>query len=259
MSNLPCVILAGGKGTRLSEETTVIPKPMLYVGDRPLLQHIIDIYIKQGVFDFYVPAGYKMDMILGHFLNNPYMLSVYTSHLDRVFEFQMTHYRVTVVDTGMETQTGGRLHRLREFLKGPFHFTYGDGLGNVDVRTVQWWFEHHKEAASMTLVRPEGRFGRAVENRQGKIIRFGEKVESENDWINGGFTVMSPLVLDGIADTECPDKCNLEKEIYPVLARHGYMGAVHHTGFWKCVDTLRDLEDLRTIYEEKGAEWLKLL
>lgn len=257
MNNLPCVILAGGKGTRLSEQTTVIPKPMLDVGNLPLLQHVMNIYINQGVTEFYIPAGYKMNMILGYFLDHPHMLSAATWKHDTSFSFQMTHYRVTVVNTGPDTQTGGRLYRLRDMLETPFHFTYGDGVGNVDVRAVQWWYEQHNEIATLSLVRPEGRFGRAVENRQGKVIQFGEKVESDNDWINGGFAVLSPKVFDGIASTDCPDKCNLEKEIYPVIARHGYMGAVHHTGFWKCVDTLRDLEDLRTIYEEKGAEWLK--
>lgn len=235
----------------MSEETSTIPKPMLMVGDKPLLQHIIDIYRAQGVWEFIIPVGYKKEQVYAHFLTQT---SHYHSIFDDGVEFQMGSYVVKVMDTGLETLTGGRLLRIHSLLKGykNFHFTYGDGVGNVDLQKLQ--AQHTGDTlVTMTVVHPVGRFGRAHVNKENKIFMFGEKVESPADWINGGFSILSTKLFLGIAG----DRCNLEKDVYPPVARHGFMNANKHEGFWQCVDTLRDLEELRKIYEQE-TPWLKL-
>lgn len=257
MSDLPCVILAGGRGTRLSEETSTIPKPMLMVGDKPLLQHVMDIYIQQGVWDFIIPVGYKSEMVRAWFLGQRDLLYFENDHHGATV-FQFGDYRVTVVDTGLDTQTGGRLLRVRKYLgqTDNFFFTYGDGVGNVDLQEL---LSHHSGDTLITLtaVHPAGRFGRVHflhDSLLGdSIIGFGEKIESESDWVNGGFAILSTRLMLGISG----DQCNLEKDVYPVVAQHGFMRAYRHEGFWKCVDTLRDLEELREIYKE-NAKWLML-
>lgn len=253
----PCVILAGGKGTRLLEETAIIPKPMLMVGDKPLLQHVMDIYIRQGVWNFIVPVGYRGEIVRAWFLTQD---PVYFFHDHRGgTEFQFNDYKVTVVDTGEETMTGGRLLRLQRFLKGHdnFYFTYGDGVADVDLRELT--AQHTGDTlVTLTAVHPAGRFGRIRflhdELIGTEITGFGEKVESEEDWVNGGFAILSSRLLFGISG----DRCNLEKDVYPVVAQHGFMKAYRHEGFWKCVDTLRDLEELRSIYKQENAPWMLL-
>lgn len=251
---LPCVILAGGRGTRLSEETASVPKPMLMVGDKPLLQHVIDVYIQQGVWNFIIPVGYKSEMIRAWFLGQPNLLYFATNHHGGT-EFQFGDYKVNVVDTGLDTLTGGRVYRVKDYLRGykNFHFTYGDGVANVDLQKLQ--AQHTGDTLiTMTVVHPVGRFGRAHVNKENKIFMFGEKVESQSDWINGGFSILSTRLFLGIAG----DRCVLERDVYPMVARYGFMNAYKHEGFWKCVDTLRDLEELRHIYQE-NAPWLKSL
>ncbi len=250
----PCVILAGGKGTRLLEETSVIPKPMLTVGGRPLLQHILNIYISQGVWEFFVPVGYKGEIVRAWFLSqNPLY---FTNDHRGGTEFQFGDYKVTVVDTGEETLTGGRILRLRRYLTGyeNFYFTYGDGLSDVNLRDVTA-LHTGDTLVTLTAVHPAGRFGRLRMAQDGSVIGFGEKVEAAADWINGGFAILSTRLMLGIAG----DRTNLEKDVYPVVAQHGFMKAYKHEGFWRCVDTLRDLEELRSIYRpEEIPPWLRL-
>lgn len=256
-NNRPCVILAGGRGTRLSEETASIPKPMLMVGDKPLLQHVMDTYLRQGVWNFYIPVGYKSEIVRAWFLGQPELLYFANDHHGGT-EFQFSNHKVTVVDTGLDTQTGGRVLRLKRYLQGyeEFYLTYGDGVANVDIKALT--ARHTGDTlVTLTAVRPTGRFGRIqFSNTSDQFVHgFGEKVEAKLDWVNGGFAVLSGRLMLGIAG----DKCNLEKDVYPVVAEHGLMKAHRHYGFWHCVDTLRDLEELRSIYkEETVAPWLRL-
>lgn len=248
---MKCVILCGGKGSRIMEMTDVIPKPMLPVGGKPLLQHIMDIYRRHGVDEFVLPLGYKKEHILAHLL---------TLHPMDVFarpgyqQFIYATYQVSAVDTGEDTQTGGRLKRVQHLLDGkPFHFTYGDGLADVDLSLVEYDFlRNNMDVSVITMVHPEGRFGRATLSEWGFIKNFGEKIETA-DWINGGFSILRSDVFRYIIG----DDTNLEKEVYPVLAEEGKLFGYRHHGFWKCVDTKRDLLELEEIYKEKGAIWQK--
>lgn len=248
---IPCVILAGGKGTRLSEETKEVPKPLLFVGDKPLLHHVIDIYRVQGVKEFIIPVGYLQHLIFNYFA------AICTDSFTVVngVEYIVDGCSVRLVDTGEETQTGGRLKRIKHAIgKRPFHFTYGDGVGNVNIHTLLDAQLGTWNLATITAVHPEGRFGRLVIDEHSQVTQFGEKIEAEQDWVNGGFSILSPRIINGVTG----DETNLEKEVYPVIAMYGFMAAVRHAGYWKAVDTLRDLEDLRKTYEERGPVWLML-
>lgn len=255
MSDLPVVILAGGLGTRLSEETAVVPKPMIKVVGSPMLSHIMDIYLEQGLWNFFIPVGYKQEVVMGWFLSQRPLYYETDHHGSSVFQFN--NYKVTVVDTGVDTMTGGRLLKLRPYLNNrPFHFTYGDGLGNVNLHELENAALGSYNIATVTAVRPAGRFGRFdIDGNQ--VVGFGEKVESDSDWVNGGFAVLKPPIFKGIA-ANGEETCNLERDVYPILAKYGYMGLYKHTGYWKCVDTLRDLQELEKTYIEKGAVWLKI-
>lgn len=248
---MKCVILCGGKGTRLMEMTDVLPKPMLPVGDRPLLHHIFDIYKKWGLRDFYLPVGYKKEQIIAYLLG-----SIGTGEYScqgGVLKFTFPDMTITVVDTGSETLTGGRLKRLEPFLRdAPFHFTYGDGLSDVNLCQVDFLHFKFQSIATLTLVHPEGRFGRVKLEKDGLISDFGEKLET-TDWINGGFAVLRPEIFQYIDG----DDVNLEKEVYPLLALEGQLRGYLHDGFWKCCDTKRDLLELDELYREEGARWLK--
>lgn len=249
---MKCVILAGGKGTRMMEGSVTIPKPLMMIGDKPILRHIMDIYIMQGVKEFIIPVGYKGEMIYGYFMSqHPAGIQRGQDHV----WFLFGDYYVHVVDTGLDTMTGGRLKAISHFLDDrPFHFTYGDGLANVDIKKLEARFFPRTDAASITVVHPIGRFGRAVVNDHDDVKDFGEKIQTGHDWINGGFSVLSGRLAKVIPSLST----NLEKEIYPVLAKHNLMGAVKHTGFWQCIDTLRDLQEINHIYEKDGPVWLKL-
>lgn len=261
MNDIPCVILAGGRGTRLLEETDSIPKPMLMVGDKPLLQHVIDIYLSQGVREFIIPVGYRKEQVFGYFFGQSNSASSLNGD---GWQFNMGSYGVKVVDTGLDTQTGGRLLRLRSLLKGhtQFFFTYGDGVANVKLKELVS-LHTGDTLVTLTAVHPAGRFGRLrfdqyygnrVEDAH-RVWAFGEKIESEQDWVNGGFAILDTRILLGITG----DKTNLEKDVYPLVAQHGFMLAHKHKGFWRCVDTLRDLEELRNIHKQESAlPWLQL-
>lgn len=245
---MKAVILAGGRGTRIEEESASTPKPMIEIGGKPLLRHIMDIFILQGVNDFIICGGYKWSHIIGYFYaQNP---KIVNNNKNGEVNFEFNAFSVNVINTGLDTQTGGRIKRLENKVVEPFFLTYGDGLANVNLSSL---FNFHKEfggLCTLTAAHPEGRFGRLRLLNDGLVSDFGEKVEADTDWINGGFMVVEPDIMDFIEG----DETNFEKGVLPVLAKERRLYAKKHFGFWKSVDTLRDLNELKAIWEKAGLD-----
>jgi len=238
------VILAGGKGSRLSEKTGLCPKPLLPVGDKPILQHIIDFYVKQGCDDFIIPVGYLGNHIFEYFANKT--STAYYPGESSLMVIDSS-YTVTIVDTGEEALTGSRLKKVQQYLPPSFHFTYGDGFSNVDLTCVLNYFKmNHQVHVVLSAVHPEPRFGSLRISHDGYVTHFGEK-DDNLGYINGGFAILDRNVVDLIPDG---DDCNLEKDIFPLLAERGQMMAVRHDGWWHCIDTLRDLEKAEEMLEK---------
>jgi glucose-1-phosphate cytidylyltransferase len=252
---MKAVILAGGLGTRISEETTTRPKPMIEIGGHPLLWHIMKGYAFHGISEFVVCLGYKGALIKEYFLNYYAYNSDVTidlSNSDVCIHRSVTEpWRVTLVDTGEGTMTGGRLKRIREYVKGEtFCATYGDGVSDVDVRAL---IAHHRASgatATLTAVKPPGRFG-AVELDGDLVERFREKPDGDGSWINGGFFVLEPEALEAIAGDETP----FEREPLEHLASRGRLAAFRHPGFWHALDTLRDKIILEQFWASGRAPW----
>ena len=252
---MKAVILAGGLGTRLSEETIHKPKPMVEVGGRPILWHVMKIYSHYGVNEFIICAGYRGYLIKEYFAN----YFVHTS--DVTFDLQSNqievhkkgteNWKVTVIDTGTNSMTGGRLRRVSEYLDNePFFFTYGDGVGNVDVQASLDLHNSSNRKATMTAVQPPGRFG-ALHIEGDKITSFQEKPEGDGSWINGGFFVLNPCVIDYIdSDSTIWERSPLEN-----LAEEGELTVYKHKGFWSPMDTMRDKIMLNDLWEENKAPW----
>ena len=251
------VIIAGGLGTRLSEYTDVIPKPMVPVGDRPLLWHIMSRYAMFGHTDFIVALGYRADVIKRYFLNYREVNSDFTIDLQngnvRIHNDENNSWTVTLVDTGQETMTGGRLLRLRHLLESEsFLLTYGDGVADVNIENLIKFHQKDPKLVTVTAVHPGARFGELLlEN--GNVLSFAEKPQIGQGWINGGFFVMEPGVFDFLAD----DTTILERKPLEDIAQLGMMNAFQHEGFWHCVDTKRDLEVLEQLWQSEQRIWLK--
>lgn len=252
---MKAVILAGGLGTRLSEETVLRPKPMVEVGGRPILWHIMKSYSTHGINDFIVCLGYRGYMIKEFFAN--YFLHTSDVTLDMAENRMDVHqryaepWRVTLVDTGEHTQTGGRLRRVAAYLDSTdFCLTYGDGLGNVDIGALVAFHSRQGKLATVTAVQPPGRFGR-LELNGDTVSGFREKPEGDGDWINGGFFVLSPRVLDYISD----DQTLWEQGPMQQLAHDGQLSAFRHHGFWQPMDTLRDKNHLEALWQSGSAPW----
>lgn len=249
-------ILAGGLGTRLSEETTVRPKPMVEIGDRPILMHLMEIFARQGYKDFIVACGYKGDMIKDYFVNLHVRTADVTVDLgQRQTSFRDTavgpDWRVSLVDTGNKTETGGRIKRLRSWLDdSTFLMTYGDGLGNVDLRALVAFHRKHGRLATLTAVRPPARFG-ALEFDGDRIVRFSEKPQIGEGWINGGYMVLEPKVLDYIED----DQTIFERGPLECLAADGELMSFRHEGFWQPMDTLREKHLLEDLWRSGRPPW----
>jgi glucose-1-phosphate cytidylyltransferase len=249
------VLLAGGKGTRLSEETLSRPKPMVEIGGKPILWHIMSLYAHHGFQDFVVACGYKGEQIKEYFLNFAVHNNDYRVNLsDGVRELLGTSaidWQVAMVDTGLETLTGGRLLRLRTWLQGgTFMLTYGDGLSNVDLRRLVAFHRAHGKTATVTAVRPPARFG-SLHIEGERVIRFSEKTQSEEGWINGGFFVLEPSVFSYLED----DQTTLEREPLERLAADGQLMAFRHEGFWQPMDTLRDKLHMESLWASGAAPW----
>ncbi|HEX9584157.1 MAG TPA: glucose-1-phosphate cytidylyltransferase [Gammaproteobacteria bacterium] len=252
---MKAVILAGGMGTRISEETSVRPKPMVEIGGKPVLWHIMKIYSAHGISEFIVCLGYKGYIIKEYFSNYFLHMSDITfdmkNNRTEIHQSKSEPWRITLVDTGEKTMTGGRLRRVRAFLDDEaFCFTYGDGLSDVNVSKLVEF--HHKQGtlATLTAVQPPGRFG-AVNLENQKIIGFHEKPQGDGGWISGGFFVLSPKVIDYIAD----DETVWEREPLEELAKKSNLSAFKHRGFWQPMDTLRDKLQLERLWESGKAPW----
>ncbi|KAF3884520.1 MULTISPECIES: glucose-1-phosphate cytidylyltransferase [Nostocales] len=254
---MKAVILAGGLGTRLSEETSVRPKPMVEIGGKPILWHIMKTYSAHGINDFIICCGYKGYVIKEYFAN--YFLYMSDVTFDMRFNQMNVHagnaepWRVTLVDTGDNTMTGGRLKRVREHLGSEtFCFTYGDGVSDVNITEALNFHREQKTLATMTAVQPPGRFGAIVlGHEQTKITSFREKPEGDGAWINGGFFVLEPEVINLIADDSTVwEQVPLEK-----LAEMEQLSAYKHHGFWQPMDTLRDKNYLEDLWQKNKAPW----
>ena len=252
---MKAVILAGGFGTRISEETTARPKPMIEVGGRPVLWHILKIYAHHGITDFVICLGYKGYMIKEYFANYFLHMSDVTFDLaNNNLEVHHKHaepWRVTLVDTGEQTQTGGRLKRVAGYLdKETFCFTYGDGLADVDITKTLAFHRERGTLATVCAVQPPGRFG-ALDIEGTRITRFEEKPSGDGTWINGGFFVLDPGVLRYIAD----DGTIWERDPLEALALDRQLSAYRHEGFWQPMDTLRDKIKLESLWQSGKAPW----
>lgn len=253
---LKAVILAGGLGSRLGEETDLRPKPMIHIGERPILWHILKIYSHYGVNDFVICLGYKGYVIKEYFSN--YFLHTSDVTLDIAGQSMQVHrhsaepWRITLVETGPETMTGGRLKRVAPYLAGEdaFCMTYGDGVADVNVRALIDFHRGHGGEATLTGVRPPGRFG-AMTLVESRIHRFEEKPVGDGSWINGGFFVLSPKALDRIEG----DDTVWEQEPLRGLAEEGQLHSFFHDGFWQCMDTLRDKRTLEELWSSGKAPW----
>jgi len=252
---LKAVILAGGLGTRISEETILRPKPMVEIGGRPVLWHIMKTYAHHGITDFIVCLGYKGYMIKEYFANYFLHMSDVTFDLARnameVHERHAEPWRVTLVDTGEQTQTGGRLKRIRHHLDDAvFCLTYGDGVGNIDVRGAIDFHQRHGKLATITAVQAPGRFG-ALQVKGNQVLAFREKADGDDAWINGGFFVLSRPVIDYIeGDDVVWEHGPLER-----LAAEGQLEAFRHAGFWHPMDTIRDKNFLESLWTGGKAPW----
>ncbi|MBF0414798.1 MAG: glucose-1-phosphate cytidylyltransferase [Magnetococcales bacterium] len=253
---MKAVILAGGLGTRISEETHLKPKPMIEIGGRPILWHIMKIYSSHGVYDFIVCCGYKGYLIKEYFAN--YFLHMSDVTFDMTYNRMEVHHkksepwRVTLVDTGDETMTGGRLKRVSSYVKDEefFFFTYGDGVADIDITAQLAFHRQHCKLATVTAVQPPGRYGALV--RDGNTVRgFQEKPPGDGAWINGGFFVLNPKVIDYIED----DQSSWEGAPLVTLAAQGQLEAFEHRGFWQPMDTLRDKNHLEELWATGNASW----
>lgn len=253
-AGLRTVILAGGVGSRLSEETVLKPKPMVEIGPYPILWHILKIYAASGFTDFVIALGYKGEVIKRYFAEYAALMSDLTVRLGRgsveVHEAEREDWTVALVDTGLETATGGRMLRLRKYLDGTFMMTFGDGVANIDIRDLVWFHKSHGKLATLTAVRPPARFGH-VELEGERVSVFSEKPQSGEGWINGGFFVLEPAVLDYIDG----DDVYFQSEPLERLAADGQLMAYRHDSFWQCMDTLRDKVYLQNLWESGRAPW----
>lgn len=253
---MKAIILAGGFGTRLSEYTDVIPKPMVPIGGKPILWHIMNHFARFNHNDFYIALGYKAEVVKEYFLNYRSLNSDFSVNLETG---KITHYNspkvdwnVTLVNTGANTMTGGRLLRMKEIIGNEtFLLTYGDGLSNVDIDKLIQFHKSHKKMITVTAVHPGARFGE-LEIETGRVISFQEKPQTTQGWINGGFFVIEPSFIDLLEN----DQTILEKSPLETASKNGELMAYQHEGFWQCMDTKRDKDHLEELFQSGRAPWL---
>ena len=249
------VLLAGGFGTRISEYTGTIPKPMVPIGGKPILWHVMRTYAAFGYKDFAVALGYKAEVIRDYFknfsiLNSDFTVNLTTGKITNHGQNSLD-WNVTLVDTGLNTMTGGRVKRLKKFIGNkPFLLTYGDGVSNIDIEKLVKFHKSHGKMVTLTAVRPNARFGE-LELEDSFVTKFEEKPQLHQGWINGGYFVIEPDFLDLIDN----DETVLERKPLELVAQKGQLAAFKHYGFWQCMDTKRDHENLEKLWEH-GAPWV---
>lgn len=260
LGKIPVAILCGGRGTRLKEETEAIPKPLIKIGDQPILWHIMKMYYEHGFRKFVLLTGYKGESIKEYFSRYPIYHSDFTVTF-RGGAANITYHshpkedwEVTIVDTGLDTQTGGRVKRAERFLnRGTFMLTYGDGVADVDLPKLLAFHRGHAGLATMTGVYPPGRFG-VIQVDGRRVVNFQEKPSVREGYINGGFFVLEPDVFRFLSDNP---SLNFEKEVLPRLAAESHLSVFPHHGYWQCMDTLRDVEFLNDEWSKGNAPWKK--
>ena len=252
------VIFAGGLGTRISEETDVRPKPMVEIGGKPILWHIMKIYNHYGFDEFIICLGYKSYAIKEYFMNyylhnSDVTIELGNNELD-VHYTNAESFKVTLVDTGLETKTAGRLRRIQKYVGNEtFMLTYGDGLADVNITELIKFHENHGKIATLTAVQPEARFGGMDLSTTGQVLKFQEKPKGDGKWINGGFFVLNPTVFDYLPENS--DSLMWEEDPLENLTKSNELCAFKHFGFWKCMDALRDKIELEELWKNKMAKW----
>jgi glucose-1-phosphate cytidylyltransferase len=249
------IILAGGVGTRLSEETGIRPKPMVEIGGRPILWHIMKIYTYFGFSEFILALGYKADYIKKYFLDYVrYSGNITVSIKDgksHIIQREQEEWTINLEDTGLDTMTGGRIKNLKHWVQDEtFMVTYGDGVANLDINKLVSYHKKRGKLATITAVRPPARYG-GLHINEGIVTNFTEKPQTGEGWINGGFIIFEPSVIDMIKNT----KSSLESEVLEELSADGQLAAYCHDGFWQCMDTLRDLKYLEDLWTSGKAPW----
>ncbi len=252
------VILAGGFGTRISEESHLKPKPMIEIGDKPILWHLMKYYSAFGFNEFIICLGYK------HYVVKEFFDDYYLHTSDVTYDFTSNQkkftihnnvaepWKVTLIDTGLHTMTGGRIKRVKEYIGNQtFFLTYGDGVSDINLKELLAYHKQHGKLATVTAIQPGGRFGVLEIKKDGQIDSFKEKNKEDGGWINGGFMVLEPQVIDYIDN----DSTVFEKEPLERLAHEGQLNAYKHRGFWQCMDTLRDKNQLEQLLDEGKAPW----
>lgn len=249
------VILAGGKGTRISEETTIKPKPLIEIGGMPIIWHIMKIYSNYGIKDFIICCGYKGYLIKEYFSN--YFLHATDVKISlkknkiKVLKKYSENWNITLINTGENTQTAGRILRVKDYLDDQFCLTYGDGLSNINIKKLISFHNNHKKYATITAVQPIGRFGVLNINKNNTVQNFLEKPRGDGQWVNGGFFVLSKKIFDYIDN----DQSVWEQEPLQNLAKDENLKAFKHDGFWQPMDTLRDKEFLESLWMQNKAPW----
>ncbi|MDC0466381.1 glucose-1-phosphate cytidylyltransferase [Gammaproteobacteria bacterium] len=256
---MKAVILAGGLGTRISEETDLKPKPMIEIGGKPILWHIMKIYSSHGINDFIICCGYKGYLIKEYFANYYLHMSDVTFNIQEnsidIHQNKSEPWKVSLVDTGEDTMTGGRLKRVKSYVQdeSEFCFTYGDGVSDINISDLIKYHKKHGKKATLTATRPQGRFGALNIGEDNIINKFEEKPEGDQSWINGGFFVLNPSVIDLIDG----DLTSWENEPLSLLAKDGELSAFIHDGFWQPMDTLREKNELNLLWNSGKAPWRK--
>jgi glucose-1-phosphate cytidylyltransferase len=255
---MKAVILAGGYGTRISEKSHLKPKPMIEIGNKPILWHIMKIYSHYGINEFIICCGYKGHIIKEYFLNYYKHMTDMTINLCnndiKYHKNDVENWKITLVNTGIETMTGGRIKRVKDYIQNqPFMLTYGDGVADVNLNDLLKFHQDHGKLMTLTSVQPEARFGAISSNEKGLIEKFKEKPKGDGEWINGGFMVCQPEILNYIEN----DETVLEQKPLSNLATDNELMAFKHTGFWKPMDTLRDKNQLEELISTAKAPWIK--
>ena len=252
---MKAIILAGGYGTRISEETSQKPKPMIEIGNKPILWHILKIYSNYGINDFIICCGYKgyviKEYFANYFLHNSDVTFDMSDNTMQIHTKKSEPWKITLVDTGENTMTGGRLKRVQEYIQNEtFCFTYGDGVADINVKELIDFHTKNKRLATLTAVKPPGRFG-SIKFERGKVLSFQEKPKGDGNMINGGFFVLEPSVLDLIDG----DNCTWEDKPLKFLAENNQLSAFYHNGFWQPMDMLKDKHFLEKLWNSDNPPW----